>query len=260
MKEFFNTLIEALNTAGDVLLKHYGNLTHIEYKGEVNPVTAADKESEGRIIEIISRAFPSHKFLAEETAGDTKASASDFLWIIDPLDGTVNFSHSLPIFSVSIALMIDGELKMGGVYNPINKETFSSICGEGAFLNGKKIQTSKIDKLGRSLLSTGFPYDRWQRGRHYCEIFEEFIKSAQCVRRLGSAALDLCSVACGRLEGFWEEKLAPWDTAAGCLILEEAGGISTDFKGQKYSVFTPFIVASNTLIHNEMIDITRRFI
>lgn len=259
MEDFFYTLTECLEKAGEILLKHFGNLKEIEFKSECNPVTQADKESEAEIIKIITKKFPAHSILAEETGG-LDNQKSNYLWIIDPLDGTVNYSHSFPVFSVSIALMVDGEIGIGGVFNPISKEMFLAKKGDGAFLNKKQIRVSKINKIEHALLVTGFPYDRKANIEHYSDIFKEFLRKGLCLRRVGSAALDLCSVACGRMDGFWEEKLNPWDTAAGYLIVEEAGGKVSNFTGGKFDLFIPYIVASNALIHSEMINILKNFI
>jgi len=258
MQDFFSTMIAALETAGEIHLKYLGSLDEIRYKDKHNPVTRADEESEKAIIDTIRKKFPNHSFLAEESGGHS-IDKSGYLWIIDPLDGTVNFSHSFPIFGPSVALMIDGAIEMGGVYNPCYKEMFYATKGKGAFFNKKPIRVSKIETLDDAVFVTGFPYDRHKRAHHYCVILEEFLHRAQGVRRVGAASLDLCSIACGRLDGFWEEKLNPWDTAGGWIILEEAGGKVTDFSGNEYNIFLPQIVATNGKIHNEVVQILKKY-
>jgi len=256
MEKLKETLMLALKEAGKVLRKHYGNPSEIEYKGDVNIVTQADKESEDTIIKIIKDTFPRHQILAEES-GITNEE-SEYKWIIDPLDGTTNYAHTLPIFAISIGIEYKKEIIVGGVYNPIRNELFFAEKGAGAYLNDKKIYVSKVDKLEQALLVTGFPYDRRENVDYYMKVYGEFLKVSQGVMRLGAAALDFCSVACGRLDGYWERKLFPWDQSAGMLIVEEAGGKVTDFSGNKFSYYDKQVLATNSLIHDEMVRILKK--
>jgi myo-inositol-1(or 4)-monophosphatase len=257
-------LFECLREAGKVLMKHFGRLKRIEHKSEIDLQTVADTESEQTILRILHRAFPRRwRVLAEESPppvcpGRSDRERPEYLWIVDPLDGTTNYSHSFPVFSVSIALEVSGEIVMGGVYAPFQDELFFAEKGRGARLNGKRIRVSRTPRLRESLLVTGFPYDRRDNIDHYLAYLRQFLLSAHGVLRIGSAALDLCSVACGRLDAFWEEKLLPWDTAAGKLIVEEAGGTVTDFAGKKFSHYGKELLASNGLIHKEMLHVLRR--
>lgn len=182
---------------------------------------------------------------------------SDFRWIIDPLDGTTNYAHRFPVFCVSIALEVSGRITLGVIYDPMRGEMFSAIKGKGAALNGKKITVSSERELDKSLLSTGFPYDIRESEENNLDHFSRFITKAQAVRRCGSAAIDFCYVACGRFDGFWELKLAPWDVAAGVLIVEEAKGRISDFRGYEFSIYDKEILASNSLIHDQMIAVLR---
>jgi myo-inositol-1(or 4)-monophosphatase len=257
-------LFECLREAGKILMKHYGRLRRIEHKGEIDLVTVADRESERAIKRILRRAFPEHGVLAEESGlaalagrGRGQRQTAQYLWIVDPLDGTTNYSHTFPAFSVSIALQAGGEIVLGGVYAPFQDEMFWAEKGKGARLNGRRIRVSRTPRLSESLVVTGFPYDRRKNVKRYLRYVEEFLLASHGVLRVGSAALDLCSVACGRLDGFWEEKLFPWDTAAGKLIVEEAGGKITDFKGNTFSPYGKEIVASNGVIHEEMLRVIR---
>ena len=212
--------------------------------------------------------FPDHDFLAEETTGDVAppTSAASYgaareadppppcRWIIDPLDGTVNFAHGYPAFCVSIACEAAGRLEYGVVYDPLREELFEARRGQGAVLNGRPIQVSGLDRLERALVATGFPYDIRQRLPETLALLGRIMGTAQGLRRGGSAALDMCYVACGRLEGFYEENLKPWDTAAGLLLIEEAGGRITTFAGGKYDIYSPNILASNRLLHSNLFD------
>lgn len=254
MPEIMPTLETALQQAGFVLSRHYGKLERIDEKSEIDLVTAADRDSEAVIVEVVREAFPSHAILAEE-GGAT--AGSEYTWVIDPLDGTTNFAHGFPLFAVSIAVMQGDRAVAAGVYNPFYQEAFLAEAGSGATLNGEPIRVSKVQTLAKSLMVTGFPYDRRERMDHYMSGVSEFLNRAQGVLRLGSAALDLCSVACGRLEGFWEEKLNPWDTAAGWLLVTEAGGKVTDFSGGAFSPHGNQILATNGIIHEECIEAVR---
>jgi len=255
--DYLSVAIEAAKEAGKFLKMNLGKVKNIERKREeINLVTEIDKGSEKKIIEFIKSKFPNHGILAEESGETSKTS--EYKWIIDPLDGTTNYTHSFPVFCVSIALEYKGEVIIGVVYDPNLDELFYAEKGKGAFLNGKKISVSKTDKLIKSMLATGFPYNVKENPDNCVEHFVNFLMEAQAIRRLGSAALDLVYVACGRLDGFWEVDLNPWDVAAGKIIIEEAGGMITDFYGNKYSIYTKGVVASNGLIHQQMLEIIKK--
>ncbi|MBL8006575.1 MAG: inositol monophosphatase [Ignavibacteria bacterium] len=249
-----NTLIKASLEAGKILKENFEGNFKISSKDVVsNLVTEIDKKSEDRIIEIIKSDFPGHDIISEE-AGSLYQD-SEFKWIIDPIDGTVNFAHSIPLTCVSIALEKKGEVILGAVFNPISGEFFFSEKGKGAFLNDTAISVSKNGDFGKSLLVTGFPYDSSSYKPDPVSVFKKFIMLDIPIRRLGSAALDLCWTACGRFEGFWEYNLNAWDVAAGFLILTEAGGKVTNFKGETFSVYGKQILATNGLIHNNMLEV-----
>ncbi len=255
--DFLSVAIESAKEAGKYLKMNLGKIKNIERKKEeINLVTEIDKGSEQKIIEYIKSKFPHHGILAEES-GEAKVE-SDYKWIIDPLDGTTNYTHSFPVFCVSIALEYKGEVILGVVYDPNFDELFWAEKGKGAFLNGKRINVSKTDKLIKSMLATGFPYNVRENPDNCIEHFVNFLMEAQAIRRLGSAALDLVYVACGRLDGFWEVNLNPWDVAAGKIIIEEAGGTITDFFGNKFNIYTKGVVASNGLIHQQMLEVIKK--
>ncbi|MFP3998268.1 MAG: inositol monophosphatase family protein [Desulfobacterales bacterium] len=251
-----NAAIGAAYGAAKILRTHMGNLEQIDKKGPEDLVTSADIASEKYILKTLHEKFPDHDVLAEES-GSSIRGKNGCLWIIDPLDGTTNFAHQVPIFSVSIAFVKDGELQVGVVLNPVTGELFSATAGRGAALNGRQIAVSGCTKLSESLLVTGFPYDVKQDTTPYMKRFENCLKAVQGIRRLGSAALDLCFVACGRFEGFWEQKLKPWDTAAGTLIAREAGAVVTDFSGMTFEPDKKEILATNGHIHEELKSILR---
>jgi myo-inositol-1(or 4)-monophosphatase len=245
--------VEAARKAGAYLKQHVGKIRSIERKGgeEKNLVTEIDKASEEIIIAMLRKHYPGHDILAEES-GTKNAAKSDHRWIIDPLDGTTNFTHGFPVFCVSIGLEHKGVLELGVIYDPNTDELFTAEKGKGAFLNGKKIHVSKTESLQTSLLVTGFPYNIAENPHKAIERFVSFLMKAQAVRRMGSAALDLAYVACGRFDGFWEVALHPWDMAAGVLIVEEAGGKVTDFGGKPMDIYNWALLSSNGKIHEEM--------
>jgi len=239
--------------AGSLLKGRLGQAGRVDFKGEVNIVTEMDRKSEALIVGYITREFPGHGIIAEES--DERKTHGAYRWIVDPLDGTTNYSHGFPVFCVSIAFEEHGETVLGVVYNPMLDELFVAEKGRGATLNGEPIQVSGTPDLGRSLLATGFPYDlRTSRVNNF-DHFRNFSLRAQAIRRAGSAALDLAYLACGRFDGFWEMKLSAWDTAAGTLMVTEAGGRVTDFDGGEFSNFRPRCLASNGLIHDEMLNV-----
>ena len=239
--------------AGNLLKGYLGKVGEVEYKAKNSLVTEADRIAEDLIIEIISDRYPTHGILAEESG--IEREESNYLWIIDPLDGTTNFTHSYPFFSVSIALEIDGELKIGLVYDPMKDEMFIGERGKGALMNDKEIYVSDTLNVEESNLCTGFIHTADWMVEENLRHFGNFIRRARAVKRDGSAALDLCYVACGRYDGFWELGLNPWDTAAGYLIVEEAGGRVTKLRGEKYSINDQEILATNGKIHDEMMNV-----
>lgn len=252
----YMTAIKIARAAGEVLRKGRKGKRKIDYKGTINLVTEMDRRAERLIGRELMRAFPEHDLLAEEDEKNI-SRGSDYRWIVDPLDGTTNYAHGLPIYSVSIGLEYRGEMVVGVVYQPELDEMFAAERGRGARLNGKRIGVSTETKLERSLLITGFPYDMHTTQKDNLDHFRRFMKRAQAVRRLGSAALDFCYVACGRFDGFWEMKLAPWDMAAGSLICSEAGARVTNFANRQFSVFGREVVASNGKIHAAMLKTLR---
>lgn len=257
MKKEREVLITCLQRAAHVVKKHFGKVNY-QLKSKANLVTEADKKSQQTILNIIRKNFPTHDYLAEEEG--TKNTGALFTWVIDPIDGTTNFFHTFPQCSISIALFKKNEPVLGGVINPINGELFLAEKGKGATLNGKKIHVSKTAKIENSLLVTGFPYDRFNRMDSLLNRFGKFLVSCHDVRRLGSAALDLCWLAAGRLDGYWEDNLNPWDVGAGILILQEAGGKATDYDGKKYKTIPAYgrtLCASNGKIHAQMLKILR---
>lgn len=249
---FTSALLSTIKEAGKILQQYFQKdfiITHKE--GINNLVTEADHASEKIIIESIKKDFPDHFILSEEVGEIVMDSA--YKWIIDPIDGTVNFANGIPICCVSIALEYNGEMILGAVYNPFLQELFFAEKGKGATLNGKKINVSNKTEVEKSILVTGFPYTYLDMPNSPLQIFERFIRKGIPVRRLGSAAIDLCWVAAGRFDGFYEHKLQAWDSAAGFLIVEEAGGKVTDFTGQRYSPYQPHLLATNGKIHDEML-------
>jgi myo-inositol-1(or 4)-monophosphatase len=255
IEKFLAVAWEAANAAGKIIRRNWQQPKIIGYKGAIDLVTATDRETEHKIVEVIRRHFSDHAILAEEET-DLRGNDIDYRWIVDPLDGTTNFAHSYPNFCVSIALESTGKVILGLVYDPLRGECFKAVKGEGATLNGSPIRVSGVKELDKGLLATGFPYDRREKADFYLSFFKAFLTRCQGIRRNGSAALDLCYLACGRIDGFWELKLKPWDTAAGSLIVTEAGGRLSDFAGNNFSIWANETLASNGIIHNEMAEIT----
>ncbi len=252
MTNFLSVARDAALKAGAILRENIDGIRQISYKGDINLVTEMDMRSERIIVQTLQAAFPDHGVIAEEET--LIRNGSDFLWIIDPLDGTTNYAHGYPCFSVSIGLQHQGEVIVGVVYDPMRGELFSGQKGEGAWLNEKQIRVSPVDLLIRSLLATGFPYDRKVSEKNNMDYFHELLMASQEVRRDGSAALDLCSVAAGRFDGFWELKLKPWDVAAGSVIVREAGGIVSDLAGKGVGLDAGEILASNGRIHQQLVE------
>jgi myo-inositol-1(or 4)-monophosphatase len=252
---YLQLAIAAAKEAGQIQKLHYGRSHQVEYKGDINPVTEVDRLCEKAIVKIILDVFPNHDILTEESPFEKKGSS--WKWIIDPIDGTTNYFHGFPCFCVSIGLEVEKEVRLGVVYNPLLDELFHAEKGEGAFLNGKRIQVSRIDHLDRGFLSTGFPYDVREHTDFYLRYFRKFLSKSFAIRRPGSAALDLSYLAAGRFDGFWELKLHPWDVVAGSLMVTEAGGKMTDFQGRSYNIYSEETLASNGLIHEEMLQAIR---
>lgn len=260
MNKIKQTLEKALIEAGRVVKKAGAKPISIEYKSPVSLVTKSDKAAEALIINIIKKNFPDHSILAEETGTISPRDRSNCKWIIDPIDGTTNFAHGLPACCVSIGYEEDGIVKVGGVFNPFLNEFFWAERGKGAGLNGKKIRVSKTKTLSASLVATGFPYDRRERALYYLKFIEEFMLCTHGIRRLGSSAIDLCYVACGRFDGYWEFNLQAWDQSAGCLIVEEAGGQLSDFTGKPMNIYGKQTLATNGFIHQEMLNIIKKLL
>jgi myo-inositol-1(or 4)-monophosphatase len=254
MKNFLSAAWEAASAAGILIRERWRQPKNIDYKGPIDLVTSVDRESERRIVEVLRNSFPDHSILAEEET-DWVGTERSHRWIVDPLDGTTNFAHGYPQFCVSIALEYHGQVILGLVYDPLRRECFRAVKHEGATLNGRPILISAVSELDRALLATGFPYDQREKADFYLSFFKGFMTRSQGIRRNGSAALDLCYVACGRIDGFWELKLRPWDTAAGGLIVEEAGGRLSDLSGNKFSIWGEETLASNGAIHDEMVNV-----
>ena len=253
MDEFLNTAVIAAQAAGNLQKERYGGDIAIRYKGETNLVTEVDQACEALIVGMIRKNHPHHDILAEEN--EYASSRSGYTWVIDPLDGTTNYAHGIPWFCVSIALEVAGAVQLGVIFHPMMGQLFTAVQGGGAFLNGDRLTVSRRIPLRKSLLATGFPYDRSNGRDNNFQYFFDFQRAARAVRRFGAAALDLAYVAAGRLDGFWEGKLHPWDVAAGKLLVEEAGGTVTGFAGEPYDIRNDCILASNDLIHQEMLEV-----
>jgi len=252
MKSYLDIALEAAGKAGKVIQENFHRKKQIDYKGRINLVTNVDKEAEIAVIDTITKNYPEHNILTEETEHKQDETQS-YRWVIDPLDGTTNYVHGFPFVCVSIALQKNDESIVGVVYNPILEELFYAEKGKGSFRNNKQISVSENTDFSKSLLATGFPYDMLNEERNNIQNFSKLIKKCRGIRRPGAAALDMCYVACGIFDGYWELELFPWDTAAGLIILQEAGGKITKFDGSKFSIFDKEIAASNGKIHEEML-------
>jgi myo-inositol-1(or 4)-monophosphatase len=255
---FLATAIEAVMRAGEVQMAHFGRDVQIEKKGAIDLVTQIDLDVERAFRTMIAERFPDHAVLGEEFSDAAqRQEVPEFCWVFDPLDGTTNYAHGLPIFCSSLALEIRGEPVVAAVFDPTRRELFTAAAGQGAWLNGAPLRVSRAETLIDSLLVTGFHYGVQKDPEEVLQLFEAFIRRARAVRRLGSAALDLCYVGCGRLDGFWEKKLQPWDIAGGALIVKEAGGTVTTVHGDPFSSRGGSVLATNGRIHQQMLDTIR---
>ncbi len=252
------TAVEAVTRAGAMMMARLGQDVRIDKKGAIDLVTEVDLAIERTFRALIADRFPTHAVLGEEFGGAAEAPAGP-CWVFDPIDGTTNFAHGLPIFCSSVALEVDGDAQVAAIFDPSRQELFTAERGGGARLNGRPIHVSRADRIVDAMLVTGFPYDVHQRVEEIVGLFAAFVGQARAVRRLGSAAIDLCYVAAGRLDGFWESDLKPWDIAGGALILQEAGGRITTYDGGRFSSRGRQVVASNTVLHDQMIAIVRDF-
>ncbi|MCX7883252.1 MAG: inositol monophosphatase [Brevinematales bacterium] len=256
MRDLSQALKVALKAAwvgGKVIKEGFSLPKEVQFKRFADPVTEYDKRAEELIVETLTRWFPEASILTEEVL--SRERGNEWRWIIDPLDGTVNFTHQIPFVCVSIGLEVKGEIVVGVIYNPILNETFWAVKGQGAFLNGKPIRVSQIADVGKALVVTGFPYEREGRIEEVMKPLPTLVRECEGFRRLGSAGMDLAYVACGRFEAFYEENLKPWDTAAGMLLVEEAGGKVTTYRGERFTPFEKHIVATNGLVHERMLHI-----
>jgi myo-inositol-1(or 4)-monophosphatase len=256
LKRFLRVAVKACRAAGRIQMDAFGSALEVEHKGEIDLVTAIDRRSEEEIVAIITGAFPDHGCLAEESP--LTEGVSDYLWVVDPLDGTTNYSRGFPVFCSSIALTFMGKVLVGAIYNPVLRELFTAFRGGGTFLNGKKVHVTRQDRLSAGFLATGFPYDIRRSRRNNLDHFSRFATRCLAIRRAGAAALDLAYVAAGRFDGFWELKLKPWDMAAGTLLVEEAGGRISLPSGQPFTLKDRDIVASNGAIHDQMLNLLNR--
>jgi len=244
--------------AGAIVLQGYGRIHAPERKGRIDLVTEYDKRSEARLLELIARDWPGHGVLAEESGAHDAAAGARVRWVVDPLDGTTNFAHNYPFFGVSVGVEVDGEVVAGAVYDPVRDEMFSAARGEGATLNGAPIRASGCERVEDALLVTGFPYDVREHPERHLPLFQAFLLRAQGIRRDGSAALNMCYLAMGRFDGFWEGSLSPWDVAAGSLVIREAGGTITDYSGGAFRIDARQVCASGAALHGELLAVLRK--
>jgi myo-inositol-1(or 4)-monophosphatase len=251
---FLATAVEAVVRAGTLQIAKFGTGVRIDKKGAIDLVTEVDLEVERMFRALVAERFPDHDVLAEELGAGQHRGARH-RWVFDPLDGTTNFAHGVPIFCASLALEVDGKAAVAAVYDPNRKELFTAEAGVGSWLNGRRLKASSKATVLEAMLVTGFPYNVHQHADEFLKVFGKVLKHARAVRRLGSAAIDICWVAAGRMEGFWEESLKPWDTRAAALILEEAGGRVTGMDGKTWVPENGHILATNGLIHDELLRI-----
>jgi myo-inositol-1(or 4)-monophosphatase len=254
--QFLITAIEAVVAAGELQMKHFGGNVRVDKKGEIDLVTEIDVEVERGFRTMIAERFPDHQVLAEELGGGSGVPSGP-CWVFDPIDGTTNYAHGLPIFCASLALEIDGAAEVAAVYDPTRRELFTAERDGGAFLNGRPLRVSATTQLIDAMLVTGFPYDVHQRVDEIVGLFGAFVGKARAVRRLGSAAIDLCYVAAGRMDGFWESDLKPWDIAGGLLIVQQAGGRVTSMRGDRITSRGRSVLATNGRLHDAMLQVIR---
>jgi myo-inositol-1(or 4)-monophosphatase len=255
---FLATAVEAVVRAGAIQLEKFGGEFRVDKKGTIDLVTEVDVEVERVFRALVAERFPDHQVLAEEMGG-LAAVPNGPCWVFDPIDGTTNFTHGLPIFCASLALEIDGVAEVAAIYDPTRRELFTAERGGGAYLNGRPLRVSSTDQLVDAMLVTGFPYDVHSRIEEIVGLFAQFVGRARAVRRLGSAAIDLCYIAAGRMDAFWERDLKPWDIAAGALIVAEAGGRITNMDGQAFASRGRDVLATNGLLHDDMLRIVADF-
>jgi myo-inositol-1(or 4)-monophosphatase len=255
MADYIKIAEAACRLAGTIQMDGLDRVRRIEFKGAINLVTDIDHACEKAIVGLIQGTFPDHDILAEEGSG--KRKDSEYKWVIDPLDGTTNYAHGYPLFCTSIALEHRGKVILGAVYDPNLDEMFLAEQGSGARLNGKNIRVSAVGQLDKSMLATGFAYNVRETADNNLNHFSKFLMKAQAIRRDGVAAIDLCYLAAGRYDGFWELNLFPWDVAAGSLMIQEAGGRTTDFRGKPFEIYSKEILASNGSLHDSMIQVLR---
>jgi myo-inositol-1(or 4)-monophosphatase len=253
--EYLNTAIPIARAAGDMLAENLGGVRTVEMKGAINLVTEMDRRAEDMIVSALVKQFPECAIVAEE--GSARESANGFAWYIDPLDGTTNYAHGLPVFCVSMGLWKGDQPICGIVYHPMGREMFTAVSGYGARLNDQRIRVSQTTELGQALLATGFPYDIRESEYDNLDHFARFAKSARAIRRMGAAALDLAWTAAGRFDGFWEMKLSPWDFAAATIICQEAGALVTDFVGRPFTLAHGQAVVANPILHPQILDTIR---
>ncbi len=250
---YLATAAEAVVKAGDIMMTRFGGELRVDKKGTIDLVTEVDIAVERMFRALVAERFPDHAVLGEEFGGSSVPAGA--CWIFDPIDGTTNFAHGVPIFCASLALEIDGVIEVGAVYDPTRRELFTAERGRGAFLNGRPLRVSATRELIDALLVTGFPYNVHDRVEEIVGLFGKFIGKARAVRRLGSAAIDLCYVAAGRMDGFWEGDLKAWDLAAGALLVEEAGGRATNLSGRPFRAHDGQVLATNGLLHEVMLEV-----
>lgn len=253
MQDLLEFAVHCARQSGEIQRKYYEKQFNIRHKGDINLVTDVDIACQERIIELIAQQCPQDLIISEEQTNCFEGTRNR--WIVDPLDGTTNYAHGYPFFCTSIAYEVKGKIVLGVVYNPIFEELFTALRGSGAHLNSRPIGVSSVKNLKKALLSTGFPYDVGTSAVNNIDHFIKFLYEAQAIRRDGSAALNLCYVACGRFDGFWELKLNPWDVAAGSVIIEEAGGKITDFSSKYFDVYGSEVAASNGFIHTSLLTV-----
>jgi myo-inositol-1(or 4)-monophosphatase len=256
---FLATAAEIVLRAGDIQMARRGSGFRVDKKGAIDLVTEVDFECERMCRAVIGERFPEHDVLAAELSDGASQPRSLHRWVFDPIDGTTNYTHDLPIFCASLALEYEGQACVGAVYDPTRRELFTAERGEGAYLNGAAVHVSGTSELIDALLVTGFPYDVHEESGELVDLFGAFLGRARAVRRLGSAALDLCYVAAGRFDGFWEQHLKPWDVSAGALIVREAGGLVTGMDGSEFNPAAAHLLASNGSVHGQMLDLISDF-